>query len=135
MRHKDRVERITTIDGKQYKLSAVIDKTAEDIHHIIWLSKRHDWYDVQNPINKIKINRKKHIALNSFFWVNQSVHQQLKQCIEIWEPVLSKWVKNTLHELLSLPRESFYKDELVKSKYKWKPLFDGQLNKSLKLNV
>jgi hypothetical protein len=66
MRHKNRVEKITTVDGVQYKLNRVIDKTAEDIHHIISRQRRHE-FNTENPKNKIKINKIKHMNLNKFF--------------------------------------------------------------------
>ena len=56
-------KRITTIDGKQYRLVRVIEKTEEDIHHIISKKKRQQ-FNVDHPKNKIKIRRRKHAAIN-----------------------------------------------------------------------
>ena len=65
-RNHNRINRITTVDGIQYRLNRVIEKTAEDIHHII--GKRHRMeYKTEAPENKIKINRIRHVNLNNFF--------------------------------------------------------------------
>ena len=51
--------RIITLDGVQYKLCRVIDQTATNIHHIL-SQKQHQKYDVQNPINKMKVKIYRH---------------------------------------------------------------------------
>lgn len=121
-----------TIEGKEYRLQRIISETEEDLHHIIGKCLRYDWYDVNNPMNKEKIKRRQHVHLNNFFGQNQAPHLQLKQCLELWEPVLSEWVKQALYELLSLPKSSFYRDELVTKKHKNDPLFEWELNENLK---
>lgn len=123
LRNKMGKEKLTvTIWWKLYWLHRITDPTAEDIHHTIWVSLRHDWYDVQNPINKQQINRRYHEKLNLFFGPNQAPHLQLKQCLELWEPVLSDRVRDELYSLLSLNKAEFYKDELVRNKHKNKKL-------------
>lgn len=121
-----------TIEGKEYRLQRYIDATAEDLHHIIGRSLKYEWYATNASQNKVKIKRRKHVALNSFFNENQAPHLQLKQCLELREPVLSDWVKEALYEILSLPKSSFYKDELVTKKHKNDPLFPWGLDKNLK---
>lgn len=122
-----------TIEGKEYRLQRYIDATAEDLHHIIGRSLKYEWYATNASQNKVKIKRRKHVALNSFFWAEwQAPHLQLKQCLELREPVLSDWVKEALYEILSLPKSSFYKDELVTKKHKNDPLFPWGLDKNLK---
>lgn len=117
-----------TIEGKEYRLQRVISETEEDLHHIIWKSLKHQWYDTNNPINKEKIKRRQHVHLNNFFWQNQAPHLQLRQCLEIWEPVLSDVVREELYAILSLPRWAFYKEELVKKKRKDKELFSDEIS-------
>lgn len=122
-----------TIEGKEYRLQRYIDATAEDLHHIIGRSLKYEWYATNASQNKVKIKRRKHVALNSFFWAEwQAPHLQLKQCLELREPVLSDWVREALYEILSLPKSSFYKDELVTKKHKNDPLFPWELDKNLK---
>lgn len=133
MNKKNWIEKRITINWVEYKLNRVVDATQKDIHHTIWLSLRHQWYDVNNPINKQVIQRRKHIALNNFFWWEaQAPHLQLRQCLELRKDVLSDWVREELYTLLTLDREDFYKEELIKEKRKWKPLFDDLKNKNLK---
>lgn len=133
MNKKNWIEKRITINWVEYKLNRVVDATQKDIHHTIWLSLRHQWYDVNNPINKQVIQRRKHIALNNFFWWEaQAPHLQLRQCLELRKDVLSDWVREELYALLTLDREDFYREELIKEKRKWKPLFDDLKNKNLK---
>lgn len=106
-------ERIRTIDGKQYYLHAVIDKTAEDIHHIISKKKRHE-FNVDNPKNKVKIKRRKHVALNGLYGDHQTPKEQLKDMLEIRKTALSEEVRQTLYDILSLDDEVFYDYDLVK---------------------
>ena len=136
MRHnKDKFERRMTIWGVEYKLNRVIDATEKDIHHIL-SRKMANKFNVNNPKNKIEIQRRKHIALNNFFWWEaQAPHLQLKECLKIWESVLSDWVRETLYTLLSLDAWDFYKKELVKDKWGWKPLFDNNKNPLLKDSI
>ena len=113
MRHKNRVERITTVDGVQYKLERVIDKTAEDIHHILSRKMRKD-FNVENPKNKIKINKIKHMNLNRFFWDRQDPKRQLAYMLDIWKTALSDEVNQALLDILDLPDEAFYDYSLTK---------------------
>lgn len=117
-----------TIEWKEYRLQRVISDTEEDLHHIIWKCLKHQGYDVNNPINKEKIKRRQHVHLNNFFWQNQAPHLQLRQCLELREPVLSDTVREELYAILSLPRWAFYKEELVKKKRKEKELFSDELS-------
>lgn len=112
-----------TINWEEYVLHKVIPSDLKDIHHII-SRKLIQNFRVNDPKNKIEIQRRKHIALNSFFWWEaQAPHLQLKKCLEIWEPVLSEWVKQELYNILSLDIDDFYSEDLVKNKSKGKSLF------------
>jgi hypothetical protein len=75
-------------------------------------------YNTNEKINKVLLNERKHQALNRLFLDHQTPHEQLDDMIKIWEPVLSEAVKAELYAILSLPRELFYKEELVKEKHK-----------------
>lgn len=107
-------KRITTIDGKQYRLVRVIEKTKEDIHHIISKKKRQQ-FNVDHPNNKIKIKRRKHSALNALYGgENQTPKSQLKFMYEIRKTALSEEVRETLYNLLCLDEEIRYDYDIVK---------------------
>lgn len=124
MKKRNKINRIATIDNKQYKLILLKDKTAKNLHHI--LSQKNKEYNVDNKDNKISVPEIWHDNLNRFYWNRQMPHLQLKYMLEDrWrKQVLSQWVIDELYALLSLPRELFYKDSLVKDKHKWKSLFN-----------
>lgn len=124
MRNKNKIERITTVDGKSYKLQLIKDKTAKNLHHILWRCNRNE-YNTDHQDNKMMVNEIGHDNFNRFVWNRQAPHLILKYLLEDWwwNNVLSDWVREELYWLLSLPREVFYKEELVKDKHKWKSLF------------
>lgn len=80
--------RIIRIGNDSYRLIKLIDKTSSDIHHIIGKRYRHQ-YNTNAEENKIRIQRRKHIALNQFFGDKQNPREQLKEVFEIVKPVLS----------------------------------------------
>lgn len=121
MSQKNRV----TINWKEYHLNAVIPADAKSEHHIVGRCNRLQ-YNTNEAINKVLINDRQHQALNRFFWQAQSPHEQLKKMVEMWEPVLSDVVREELYAILSLPRWAFYKEELVKNKYKDRELFSDE---------
>lgn len=125
MKHRNKVDRITDVNGKKYRLVKLKDKTAKNVHHVIWRCNRKE-YNTDEKQNKITVPEISHDNLNRFFWDLQSPHEQLKFMLEQrwWKNVLSKLVIEELYQLLSLPREEFYKKELVKNKQKWKSLFN-----------
>lgn len=116
-----------TIDGTEYHLNKVIPKDAKSEHHIVGRCNRIQ-YNTNEAINKILINDRKHQALNRFFWQAQSPHEQLKEMVSLREPVLSDVVREELYAILSLPRWAFYKEELVKGKYKDRELFSDEIS-------
>lgn len=104
----------------QYKLCKIIDKTAQDIHHIMWKCNRNE-YNTNIEQNKVKISRRLHVALNGFFGDKQNPREQLKQVFEIVKPILSPWVRNELYTILyECDDEMFYIPELLKWKKKKK---------------
>ena len=125
MRRKNRSEKVTMIDWKSYKLQFIKDKTAKNLHHIIWKCNNKE-YNTDNKENKVMVNEIWHDNFNRFVGNRQAPHLVLKYLLEDWwwNRVLSEWVKAELYWLLSLPREEFYKQELVKDKHKWKSLFN-----------
>lgn len=109
----DKDKRITTVDWKQYRLVRVIDKTETDIHHIL-SKKKKNLYNTDNSKNKIKLNRRKHMALNAFYGDHQTPKEQLKDMLDIRKTALSEEVRQTLYDLLNLDDEAFYDFDLVK---------------------
>jgi hypothetical protein len=81
--------RIVDINGNTFKLVKLIDKTASDIHHI--LGKKYAYkYNVKAKENLIRIPRRKHVALNSFFGDKQNPRDQFKEVYELTKSVLSE---------------------------------------------
>lgn len=116
--NRNRINRITDVDWVQYKLCKIIDKTATDIHHIIWKKYRNQ-YNTNVEENKTRISRRLHVALNWFFWDKQNPRDQLKQIFEIVKPVLSNWVRNELYTILyECDDDLFYIPEVLKWKKK-----------------
>lgn len=109
--------RTLTINNVQYRLQRIIDRTATDIHHLLWRKYRMQ-YNTNIEQNKVKINRRKHVALNAFFWDKQSPREQLLEVFNLVKPVLSEWIKQELEIVLNqTPDDMFYIPELIK---KWK---------------
>lgn len=101
-------------NGIKWKINRVIESTAEDIHHIIG-KKNKNKYNVNAPENKVKIKRRKHIALNNFFEDKQDPRGQLIEVFNIIKPVLSPGVRNELYTILFLTDDSmFYIPEVLK---------------------
>lgn len=117
MRHKERPNRIIEINWTQRKLNRVIDKTATDLHHIMWQCNKH-LYNVNIDENKIRMPRREHVALNNYFWNKQNPREQLKKVYETVKTVLSPWVRHELYTILyEADDEMFYIPELLKQ---WK---------------
>lgn len=108
--------KILEIDGDLWKLNKVIDKNAMDLHHIMGRCNRNK-YNTNIEENKIKINRRLHVALNWFFGDKQNPRDQLKQVFEITKNVLSPGVRRELYTILyECDDEMFYIPELLKWK-------------------
>lgn len=117
--------RIINLNGVDYKLRKVIEKTATNIHHIIWNCNRNE-YHTNKPENKMTINMIRHQCINDLFWNLQSPHEQFRFMWEIRKPVLSRGVNMAIYDILNLPRDLFYKEELIKWKDRTKSLWkDG----------
>ena len=128
---KDRLKRDIIINGVEYHLNRKIPADAVSEHHIIWRMNKVQ-YNTNDELNKVMLNDRKHQALNRFYWQSQSPHEQLRDMLKIWEPVLSEWVKEELYWLLSLPRWMFYNERVVKDKHKDKELFSDDMSRFFK---
>ena len=133
-RNKERPNRIVEINWVQWKLNRVIDKTATDLHHIMGQCNR--WlYNVNIDQNKIRMDRRKHVALNNFFGNKQNPREQLKDVFEIVKTVLTPWVRRELYTILyETDDEMFYIDELLKHKKKKKDLSKKDNNGELQIS-
>lgn len=119
-RSRERPNRIVEINGVQRKLNRVIDKTATDLHHIMGQCNKH-LYNVNIDENKIRMERREHIALNNYFRDKQNPREQLKKVYETVKTVLSPWVRRELYTILyEADDEMFYIPELLKWKKKKK---------------
>ena len=119
-KHRERPNRIIDINWVQWKLNRVIDKTETDIHHIMWQCNKH-LYNVWIEQNKIRMPRREHVALNSYFGDKQNPREQFKKVYETVKSVLSPWVRRELYTILyDADDEMFYIPELLKWKKKKK---------------
>lgn len=108
-------ERIIEKNWKLYKLNLIIDKTATDLHHILWQMNK-DKYNVKAKENIVRIPRREHIALNNYFGKIQEARGQLIKVFELVKPVLSPWVREVLDTVLfKTDDEMFYIPEVLKN--------------------
>ena len=115
-KNHERPNRIVEINWVQRKLNRVIDRTATDLHHIMGRCNKH-LYNVDIEQNKIRMERRKHVALNNFFGNKQNPREQLKDVFEIVKQVLTPWVRRELYTILyETDDEMFYIPELLKWK-------------------
>lgn len=111
-------DRTLTLNGKCYRLQRYIEKTEQDIHHLIGKKYRMK-YNTNAEENKVKISRRKHVALNQFFGDKQSPREQLIEVFNLVKQVLSPWVRNELYTILEMTDdEMFYVPEVLKKKKK-----------------
>jgi hypothetical protein len=110
-------DRIITLDNVNYRLLRVIDKTATNLHHIVWRCNRQK-YNTEIPENKVRISEREHDALNRYFKDKQNPRDQLRKVFELVKPVLSAGVRHELEVILSCEDELFYIPELLKWKKK-----------------
>lgn len=103
-----------TINGEGYILHKIIPSDMTDIHHII-SRKLINTFRVNDPKNKVEIQRRKHIHLNWLFGSEaQNPRAQLEVMYNIWKTTLSEEVSRALYEILQLDDEAFYDYDLVK---------------------
>lgn len=111
----NKIERIVEIDGKRYRLNKIVDKTATDIHHILWQRYKHI-YNVNVEENKMRILRKDHIDYNNFVKDKQNPREALQKMYEMCKQVLTPWVKDILETVLyKTDDELFYIPEVLKN--------------------
>ena len=119
-KNHERPNRIVEINWVQWKLNRVIEKSATDMHHIMWQCNKH-LYNVNIDENKIRMERREHIALNNYFRDKQNPREQLKKVFETVKTVLAPWVRRELYTILyEADDEMFYIPELLKWKKKKK---------------
>lgn len=118
MKHKERPNRIIEINWVQWKLNRVVEKAATDLHHIMWRCNRH-LYNIDINENKIRMERREHIALNNYFGDKQNPREQFKKVYETVKNVLSPGVRKELYTILyEADDDMFYIPELLKKKKK-----------------
>ena len=118
MKHRERPNRIVEINWVQWKLNRVIDRTATDLHHIMWQCNKH-LYNVNIEQNKIRMERREHVALNNYFKDKQNPREQLKKVFETVKTVLTPGVRRELYTILyETDDDMFYIEELLKKKKK-----------------
>ena len=125
----DSIIRIGNVD---YSLKRIVDKTATDIHHLIWKRYRHQ-YRTNAEENKVRINRRKHIALNQFFGDKQNPREQLIEVFNLVKPVLTPWVRRELHTILELTDDDMFYIPEVLLWYKQKKKRQERLKSEQKL--
>lgn len=103
------------INWEEYALHKVIPSDMKDVHHII-SKKLINTFNVNDPKNKILLQRRKHIHLNWLFLDHQNPRDQLKDMLDIRNTALSEKVRQTLYDILALDNEEFYDSRLIKSK-------------------
>lgn len=113
LKSRNRIDNRMTIDGIEYRLQRIIDATATNIHHIISRKEKQE-FNVHADRNKMEINMRVHDALNKLYWDKQNPKKQLEFMFNIRKPVLSPGVKMALLDILSLPNDVFYHQELIK---------------------
>lgn len=129
-RKNERPNRIVEINWVQRKLNRVIDKTATDLHHIMGQCNKH-LYNVNIDENKIRMERREHIALNNYFRDKQNPREQLKKVFETVKQVLSPWIRRELYTILyEADDEMFYIPELLKWKKKKKTTTNNEKEES-----
>lgn len=106
-------DRVITIDNVNYRLLKVIDKTATNLHHIMWRCNRHK-YNTNIPENLVRISEREHDALNRYFKDKQNPRDQLKKVFDLVKPVLSQWVRHELEIILNCDDDLFYIPGLLK---------------------
>ena len=127
----ERPNRIVEINWVQRKLNRVIEKTATDMHHIMGQCNKH-LYNVNIDENKIRMERREHIALNNYFRDKQNPREQLKKVFETVKQVLAPWVRRELYTILyEADDEMFYIPELLKWKKKKKTTTNTEKNENV----
>lgn len=112
----NRDNRIITLGGVTYRLSRVVDATATDLHHIVGRMFDHQ-YNVNIQQNKIRLNRREHMALNQFFKNGQNPREQFRKVFDITKWVLEEHTRRDIAEILGRTDDQFYIPELLKT---WK---------------
>lgn len=89
----------------------------KSIHHLVWRVNKW-WANVEHPDNKIILDVVRHRWLNSLFQCLQSPYEQLEYLRDMYDSVLSDTSKELFDTLLATPIHKFYKDEIIKKRFK-----------------
>ena len=111
-------DKIVEKDGKRYKMNLIIEKTATDLHHIMW-KKYKNKYNVNIPENKKRIPRRFHVNYNNFVEDRQSPRELFDIAYQMTKEVLSPGVRQVLETVIyQTDDDLFYIPELIKWKKK-----------------
>lgn len=111
-------DKIIEKNGKKYKLNLIIEKTATDIHHILWLKYKNQ-YNVNIPQNKKRIPRRFHVNYNNFVEDKQNPRDAFKIVYELTKEILSPGVREILETVIyKTDDDLFYIPEIIKWKKK-----------------
>lgn len=109
-------DKIIEKDGKKYKLNLIIERTATDIHHILWLKYKNQ-YNVNIPQNKKRIPRRFHVNYNNFVEDKQNPRDAFKIVYELTKEILSPGVREILETVIyKTDDDLFYIPEIIKWK-------------------
>lgn len=124
-------DKIVEKDGKRYKMNLIIEKTAMDLHHIMW-KKYKNKYNVDIPQNKKKIPRRFHVRYNNFVEDRQSPRELFDIAYQMTKDVLSPGVREVLETVIyKTDDDLFYIPELIK----WKKKKNGTKKATPEKNV
>ena len=82
-----------------------------NIHHIIPRSRAIEWSNIGVKQNQIELDMKVHTDLHRLF-LNMTPQEQLDMWLDINRQVIANDVKKKIENIVSLPKEKFYINEL-----------------------
>lgn len=92
------------------------EKENYTVHHIIGRCNS-KWANVNEKINRMLLTEFKHRSFNNIFEQAQSPQEQLGVMYnQFWKKTLSPAVCAEIEALLSMSKEDFYKEKLIKKK-------------------
>lgn len=90
-------------------------------HHLISKCQQ-DLFDVFNPINVRRIRRDTHKAIHTLFtdenWPIHEPQLQMAKFFELISPIVWDYALKYMDKLVNMPKEEFYKKELIRWKHK-----------------
>lgn len=120
MSRRNWIEKRFQMHWKTFKITELADKTATSIHHILQRAEA-DKFNVEHPVNKVRMNHRKHQSLHQYFTDERHPQEQLRKHFELCKQVINKQVVEQLEAILTMPIEDFYRQDLIKNNNKkWK---------------